>query len=286
MNVIENFVELSEQELKEFADKLVKTINSESLLSDETNFKLADLEVDELSGNLSIFVETEEAVEVSRECTWMCYDEDDIHSKPSESDVDFDDRLDNDVLNALKSNEFEVEGYKISVDYEDGETSDCVDFEVTDYEEGEGGIGDYEFWGFRGHDSYPEYEVHGILVCAHDFALRLTVEPITGYREVTEEVEEENFTYYIWALGKDSDDDPIDHERFLGSRPTYEEAVKKAQSVRSINQVFSDEELEGFDKDDYVVIVVETLKCKPGSRLPEDPTKPVKEDEIKKIYMK
>lgn len=286
MNVIENFAELSEQELKEFAEAFIKTINSESLLSDETDFKLTDLEVDGLSGNLSIYVEPEEAIEVARECTWICYDEDDIYSKPSISDVEFEDRLDNDVLNALKSNDFEVEGYKVSVDYEDGETIDCVDFEVNDYEEGEGGIGDYEFWGFPGRDSYPEYEVHGTLICAHAFALDLTVEPITGNQKVTEEVEEENFTYYIWALGRDSDDDPTDLEKFLGSRHTYKEAVKKAQSVSSVKQIFREEELSSFESGDYVSIVVETLKCKPGSKLPEDPAKPVKEEEIKKIYMK
>ena len=193
--VIENFAALSEDEVYDFAEKLLKTINSEkSFLDDE--LVLEDAEADELSGDLVLLVRTSDTLEVEREGTWSCgysRDEDEqydlIHAAPSTRDVEFAD-IEKDVVAAkLKAKSVEIEGYTAAIEIEDVVELDCVEvLDVINATEDDDGYGDYEYFGFRGTDSRPYVEVTGRVRCEADVAFSITVAPTVV--EVEPEAEE------------------------------------------------------------------------------------------------
>ena len=172
---IENFAELSEQELQQFAADLVEKINNESLVSNEINFKITEVKADDLTGNLMIEVIPEdETYEVDRKATWYAADHHDMN--PDSSDVEFVNLLKNDVKNKFKT-EAVVDGYKITCEVTDVDSVDTVGFEVDDYAEEDSGIGSYEYWGSSGYDSNPYVSVEGTITEECYIYLTLTVEP-------------------------------------------------------------------------------------------------------------
>lgn len=171
---IENFGVLSEQELREFADALIKTVNSESIFTDETNFNIVELEVDELSGDLYIGLATDDLILVEREASWECYDEDETYSDPG-YEADFVASVYDDAKKAFKTLEAEIDGYslELTIDDIDEEDTDEVIVDSTSHEDA--GIGHYEYWGHSEYDSQPYIEVEGTLVKACNIALSLIV---------------------------------------------------------------------------------------------------------------
>ena len=177
MSVIENFAALSEKEQREFAEALVKTINSESIFTDQVNFTITKVEADDLTGNLMIEISHGETpIEVSRKAGWTCSDEEEASEDPG-SNVDYANDIDDDAENAFKTLETVIDGYKVELavgDVDEIETTE-VNVESTSHEDS--GIGDYEYGGERGYDSRPYIAVEGTLVKACDLSLAFFVEP-------------------------------------------------------------------------------------------------------------
>ena len=193
--VIENFAALSTKEQHEFADKLLKTINSEKAFLD-AELIIEDVEADELSGDLVIMASTTEAVEVDREGTWSTgYSSDDdeayelTHATPARRDVDFEDSEEEAVTKALKVRSVDLEGYTVTIEVDNIAESDIESVsEVNEVTEDDAGIGDYEYFGFRGTDSQPYLVVQGTLFCILYPYLRLTVAPtVTAVEPEAEE---------------------------------------------------------------------------------------------------
>lgn len=174
MAVIENFSVLSEEEQRDFAEALVKTINSERTFTDEADFKVSAVEADETTGDLIIELEHDELISIAREATWTCGDEDEVHSDPG-YDADYSDSIYEDVKKAFKTMTTEIEGYAVELDIADVDEEETVEVEVDGYSHEDAGIGHYEYWGYRGYDSEPYIEVEGTLVKACSCALALIV---------------------------------------------------------------------------------------------------------------
>lgn len=180
MDVIENFAELSFEEQKKFAEALVKTVNSESIFTDDTNFTLTGVEVDELTGGLIINIEHDDLIEVPRKASWECGVADDVHDIPDDSNyISYADLIFNDAKKAFKTLEAEIEGYKVSLEVDDADAEETIGTQVDSYSQEDAGIGHYEFWGDVGYDSHPYIEVLGTIVEGCNCALSLYVEPAT-----------------------------------------------------------------------------------------------------------
>ena len=175
MSVIYNFSELAEKELQQFAADLIAKINSESIFTNEVNFKLESVEADDMSGDLCIYITNEELLEVPREATWQASSEDDMHHP---EDEDFTNSIYDDVKKVFKTLTAELDGYRITLDVDDADAEDRVDVEVDNYTHEDSGIGSYEFWGDVGYDSHPYLEVEGTITSGCSCYMSLTVEPI------------------------------------------------------------------------------------------------------------
>jgi hypothetical protein len=194
MTVIENFAALSEQEQRAFAEALVKTINSESTFTSDVDFRILEIEANDLTGALEIFVETIDALDVARAATWLQYDEDEIHRRPDyDTDIEYEDSIESDILEALKTTSVELEGYKISVKLEDyDKVEEIAEFEVDDYSHSEDGIGWYEYQGRDYYDSHDVYEIDGTITSTISVGLTFIVEPIDAVSGENELESEEN----------------------------------------------------------------------------------------------
>lgn len=185
MPVIENFAELSEKEQREFAAALLKTINSEKPFTADTEFTIDEIEADELSGDLLIYVSTSDLLEVERDATWSCAgasneDEeyDNTHATPKTRDVDFANSVMDDLDGLFKSKTVTLDEYTVSLSVDDiKELSVKEVADVSDTSDEDSGIGGYEYFGFTGYDSHPYIEVTGSLLCECDLAITLTVAP-------------------------------------------------------------------------------------------------------------
>lgn len=164
MSVIENFAELSFEEQKNFAEALVKTINSENTFTNEVNFKVTEVEADEMTGGLIIELEHEDIIEVDRKATWTCFDEAEASSTPN--DPEFNDFIYDDVKSAFKTLAVELEGYSITLSVNDVNEEETIEVKVGSVSKEDAGIGYYEFWGETGYDSDPYCEVEGTLTQA------------------------------------------------------------------------------------------------------------------------
>jgi hypothetical protein len=182
MAVIENFVVLPAKEQLEFAAKLLETINSKNLFSDNTNFEIISVEADELTGGLWIEVSHTNPIEVSREATWTCDTEDSAESDPG-YDADYYDLIFEDAKKAFKTLSAEVDGYKVSLELHDVDEGDTVSVKADNISHEDSGIGGYEYWGHRGYDSNPYVEVSGTIVKACECAIAFSVEPIDTVAE-------------------------------------------------------------------------------------------------------
>ena len=179
MSIIENFAALSEKEQRDFAEALVKTINSEGTFSSDYKFNIVKVEPDELSGGLDIMIETPTSIKVPREATWSCSMDEDPGDMPSYNDVDYTNSYTyEDIEKVFKTVTAELNGYKITLDITDYDSTDeDVEVIVDTVEEDDSGIGEYEYWGQKGFDSHPYLEVEGTLIEPYDCALTLFVEP-------------------------------------------------------------------------------------------------------------
>ena len=174
--VIENFNELSEQELLKIAEELVAKINSESIFTDEATLKVLEVEADKLTGNLSIYANTEEPITVGRYAGWSAVDEDSLTADMD--DVEYYGSIKEETLECLLKTSEVIDGYKVTLTIDDVWEEDIVDKEVTTYSSADAGIGSYEYFGYSGYDSIPYVEVEGIIYKACYPTFELTIEPV------------------------------------------------------------------------------------------------------------
>ena len=177
MNKIENFAAIPAKDQIAFATSLLKTINSEKIFHDDAPFELTGVEPDDLTGGLTIYVDHTNLVDVTREATWTCDHEDDAENVPTSFETNFDNFLITDAKKAFKTLETVIEGYKVELDVTDVDVADeDAEVEVDSISHEDSGIGDYEHFGFRGHDSHPYVEVTGTLTYGCECQLALFVE--------------------------------------------------------------------------------------------------------------
>lgn len=174
MEMIENFAALSAEEQREFAEALVATINSESTFTNETNFKVLSVEADDTTGDLIIDIDHEDLIDIRREASWTCIDEDEVYSDPG-YDADYTESIYTEAKAAFKTLSTEIEGYQVELDIADVDVEETVEVDVDDYSHEDAGIGSYEFWGHTGYDSRPYIEVNGTITKACSLALALFV---------------------------------------------------------------------------------------------------------------
>ena len=185
MSVMENFTELSAREQLDFANALVKTINSENIFTNQVDFRVSGVESEDMTGGLIIMLEHEGTIEVERAATWTCNDEDSAYRTPE--DPDFDDLSFNDAKKAFKTLSAELEGYVISLDVDDVDPEEITEVEVSSISHEDAGIGHYEFWGEEGYDSQPYCEVRGTLTQACTVYCNLYVEAVDHFEAEAED---------------------------------------------------------------------------------------------------
>ena len=176
MSVIENFAALSVQEQREFAAGLLTKINSEHIFSEDTLFELVDIEADDLTGGLVIEVSHPVDIEVSRKATWTCGSEDEAENDPG-YDAEYEESIIEDTKKAFKTLSTIIDGYNVSLEISDVDMNEAIDVEVDRISHEDAGIGEYEYFGFRGHDSHPYVEVFGTIVKACECSLAFFIEP-------------------------------------------------------------------------------------------------------------
>jgi hypothetical protein len=192
MTVIENFAVLPEKEQREFAEALLKTINSEGIFTSDTDFELTDFEADEITGGLWIAVINTTPIEVPRKATWTCNDEEDIYSVPNSDFIEYENRLNEDVAKAFNTLTATLEGYTISLEeVADSDEIKKVDVEIDKFSHEDSGIGAFDFGGHIEYDSQPYIEVTGNIITSCDCSLAFFVEP-NDTIEVEPEITEEN----------------------------------------------------------------------------------------------
>ncbi len=189
MAVIENFDAISVQEQMKFAEALLNTINSESIFSDETNFKISKVEADEMTGRLEISLESEGLIEVAHNATWTCADEDDLYSVPDYDDIDEEESIYDAAKRSFKTLSVELEGYTVSLDIDDINAESSTEVEVDNYSHEDSGIGSNEFWGVVSYDSRPYLLVEGAIIKECTCYITLYVEPVDTFEEPEPEIE-------------------------------------------------------------------------------------------------
>lgn len=181
MAIIENFSELTKQELEQFAADIVKKINDQKIFTKEVDLVLDTdnfhdpIDPDKLTGNLYIYLKTkdDESINIARGATWTA-SEDDLTDM---NDAEFETDIVGGIIGALNCTEAEVDGYKLTLTVDDGD-ADLTDVEVDSHHIEHGGIGHYEYWGYHGYDDYEYCEVEGTVYEAAWGFFTLTIEPI------------------------------------------------------------------------------------------------------------
>lgn len=188
MATIENFAVLPAKEQREFAVDLLKKINSEKLFSSDIEFEIAGVEPDEFTGGLWIEVSQSVPVEVSRKATWQAADEEDAQSIDSANyGAEYEEPVSDAAKKAFKTLSTVIDGYKVELEISDVIESDIVEVEVDHISHEDAGIGEYEYFGYRGHDSRPYVEVSGTIVEDCECSLAFFVEPDDTPAPVAEE---------------------------------------------------------------------------------------------------
>ena len=184
---IENFAAIPFQEQMKFAEALLKTINSENTFSDNTNFEIDGIEVDEFTGGLIVTVSQTNPISVSRKATWTCDSEEDAEDDPG-FEADYENYLFEDAKKAFKTLSTVIDGYNVTLEIDDVDEQDTdAEIEIDNISQEDSGIGDYEFWGERGYDSNPYVEVTGTITRECDCALTFYVELAEAAQEEPEE---------------------------------------------------------------------------------------------------
>lgn len=186
MSVIENFAALSVQEQRDFAETLVKTINTEKTFTDY-ELKVETVEADDMTGGLVIELAHEELIEITRNATWTCGDSEEAEDKPD--DAEFENYVWEDAKQVFKTLTADLEGYSLELDISDADVEDTVEVEAEHVSHEDAGIGHYEFWGDVGYDSRPYCEVEGTITQACTVYLTLFVEAKAAVANDAEEVE-------------------------------------------------------------------------------------------------
>ena len=184
MAVIENFAELSEKEQREFAEALIKTINSEHIFTDDADLEIYEVEATDFDGSLVISVKnTTDYIGIKRSASWTpsgYFDprEDDIEATFSDSEVDYADDAEADFKDSLITVTSDIDGYTVSLyDVMDVEEKDVSDVEVYEVTNEDDGIGSYEYFGAIGYDSDPYIVAHATVIQNCDVAFALEVLP-------------------------------------------------------------------------------------------------------------
>jgi hypothetical protein len=175
MSVIENFAALSFEEQKKFAEALLKTINSESIFSSDTDFEITGIVTDDTTGELVILVENTTPVEVTRQAVWASDSEE--NAEEIGADVDYDNYLLTDAKKAFNTLDTVIDGYRVSLEISDIDEGEVAEVNVNKISHEDSGIGDYEYFGFTGTDSQPYVEVEGTIVTKCECQLAITVAP-------------------------------------------------------------------------------------------------------------
>lgn len=200
MSIIENFAALSEKEQRDFAEALVKTINSENTfpyyikysVPSDFKFNISEVYPDELTGDLVIEITASTPVWIPSAATWQCGIDDDPEDVVE--DEEFINDIDDDIKKVFKTLTAEIDGYKVTLDVSDWDYPPR-DFKgrdmvfVDDVTDEDSGIGSYEYWGDTGYDLHPYQEATGVIVRALICYLNLTVEPLEA--AMHEELEDE-----------------------------------------------------------------------------------------------
>jgi hypothetical protein len=168
------FLDMSEDELHDFAVAIIKTINSEKLFSDDISFEFANAELDEFNGGLWIELASEEPIEITRPATWQAADADSIEEA---EDIDFENSIYKDVERMFKTLNAEFEGYKVELNIADVDNTGIVAMIPGEIRHEDSGIGSYEYGDFRGYDSHPYVETTGTIVESCYCYLSFFVEP-------------------------------------------------------------------------------------------------------------
>lgn len=188
MTVIENFATLSEKEQREFAEALLKTINTEGIFTSDADFKLRTIEANEITGGLVIELDHTEPLEVPRKATWQCADEDEAHHDPG-YEAEFKNDGYTDIAKSFKTTSTVIDGYTVTLEVVDFNEIETTDVEVDEISYEDAGIGAFEFGGHIEYDSRPYCEVTGNIMKTYDCALALVIEPTdTIEPEVEEEI--------------------------------------------------------------------------------------------------
>ena len=193
MEMIENFAMLSFEEQKAFAEELLKTINTEHTFSSETNFEIAGVEADELSGSLIVQVSQTNPINVSRKATWSCDSADDAEDDPG-FEADYEEYLFDDAKKSFKTTAMTIADYTVILELSDVDEvgEEAVEVIVDEISNEDAGIGDYEYFGARGTDSRPYCEVSGTIVRSCECTLAFVVEP----SDEPVEIDDEEDDYY------------------------------------------------------------------------------------------
>lgn len=176
MAVIENFNELSESELLQFAKELVQKINAENIFSSIVNFTVSAVEADEMTGDLLIEISHGDLLDVPRAATWTCSDEDEVYSDPG-SEAEYQESIFKDVESTFTTLKATVDGYAVELSVDDADDEETIEVEVDSYTNEDAGIGYYEYGGVDGYDSDPYIEVEGTIIRACSCVLSLNVTP-------------------------------------------------------------------------------------------------------------
>lgn len=175
MSVITNFNTLSENELQQFAETLVHKINKDFIFSADVTFKVSDVDVNEIQGDLVISVYSCDGfLEVSREAAWQCNTEEEIYNPEQ---PDYYNSIYADARRAFKTLTAIIDGYTVNAEIAEITEEDISDVIVETYSHEDGGIGAYEYWGYTGYDSQPYVEVEGTIVQNCTCYLSIWVEP-------------------------------------------------------------------------------------------------------------
>ena len=186
MSVIENFALLSEQEQRDFAEALVKTLNTEKTFAD-FDFKVDSVEADDMTGGLTIELSHEDLIDITRNATWQCGDAEEAEDTPD--DAEFENYIWEDAKQAFKTFKADLEGYTIELEISDADKEEIVDVDAEHVSHEDSGIGHYEYWGHVGYDSHPYCEVEGTITqaCSIYFSIYVeakNAEPVDSEEEV------------------------------------------------------------------------------------------------------